>query len=77
VEDLDRRVRSRQPAPQTLQELQQALEQEVRPNVVVLKNFPTKVHCGKHVWCQNLISVSSGVKVAVYVHQLSFSSAAG
>jgi hypothetical protein len=28
LEDLDRRVRSRQPAPQTLQELQQALEQE-------------------------------------------------
>ena len=28
VDDLDRRVRSRQPAPQTLQELQQALEQE-------------------------------------------------
>ena len=28
VEDLDRRVRSRQPAPQTLQELQQVLEQE-------------------------------------------------
>jgi hypothetical protein len=27
-DDLDRRVRSRQPAPQTLQELQQALEQE-------------------------------------------------
>jgi len=28
VDDLDRRVRSRQPAPQTLQELQQALQQE-------------------------------------------------
>jgi hypothetical protein len=28
VDDLDRRVRSRQPATQTLQELQQALEQE-------------------------------------------------
>jgi len=28
VDDLDRRVRSRQPAPQTLQELLQALEQE-------------------------------------------------
>jgi hypothetical protein len=28
VDDLDRRVCSRQPAPQTLQELQQALEQE-------------------------------------------------
>ena len=28
VDDLDRRVRSRQPAPQILQELQQALEQE-------------------------------------------------
>jgi hypothetical protein len=27
-DDLDQRVRSRQPAPQTLQELQQALEQE-------------------------------------------------
>ena len=27
-DDLDRRVRSRQPAPQTLQELPQALEQE-------------------------------------------------
>ena len=27
-DDLDRRVRSRQPAPQTLQELQQAFEQE-------------------------------------------------
>jgi hypothetical protein len=30
VDDLDRRVRSRQPAPQSLQELQQALEQEWR-----------------------------------------------
>jgi hypothetical protein len=29
MDDLDRRVRSRQPAPQTLQELQQALEQEL------------------------------------------------
>ena len=28
VDELDRRVRSRQPAPQILQELQQALEQE-------------------------------------------------
>jgi hypothetical protein len=28
VDDLDRRVRSRQPAPQTLQEMQQALEKE-------------------------------------------------
>ena len=28
MDDLDRRVRSRQPAPQTLQEMQQALEQE-------------------------------------------------
>jgi hypothetical protein len=28
VDDLDRHVRSRQPAPQTLQELLQALEQE-------------------------------------------------
>jgi hypothetical protein len=28
VDDLDRRVLSRQPAPQTLQELQQSLEQE-------------------------------------------------
>jgi len=28
VDDLDRRVRSRQPVPQTVQELQQALEQE-------------------------------------------------
>ena len=28
MDDLDRRVRSRQPAPQTLQELQQVLEQE-------------------------------------------------
>ena len=28
MDDLDRRVRSRQPAPQTLQELLQALEQE-------------------------------------------------
>ena len=28
MNDLDRRVCSRQPAPQTLQELQQALEQE-------------------------------------------------
>jgi hypothetical protein len=28
VDDLDPRVRSRQPAPQYLQELQQALEQE-------------------------------------------------
>jgi hypothetical protein len=28
VDDLDQRERSRQPAPQTLQELQQALEQE-------------------------------------------------
>ena len=28
MDDLDRRVCSRQPAPQTLQELQQALEQE-------------------------------------------------
>jgi hypothetical protein len=37
----------------------------VRPSVVVMKNFPTEVHCGQHVWCQNLISVSSGVKVAV------------
>jgi hypothetical protein len=45
----------------------------VRPSVVVLKNFSTKVHCGQHVWFQNLISVSSGAKVAVDVHQLSFS----
>ena len=28
MNDLDRRMRSRQPAPQTLQELQQVLEQE-------------------------------------------------
>ena len=28
MDNLDRRVRSRQPAPQTLQELQQVLEQE-------------------------------------------------
>ena len=28
MDDLDRRVRSRQPAPQILQELQQALDQE-------------------------------------------------
>jgi hypothetical protein len=34
----------------------------VRPSVVVLKNFPAGVHCGKHVWCQNLISLSSGAK---------------
>ena len=45
----------------------------VRPRVVVLKNFPTEVHCGQYVWCQNLISVSSGVTVAGDVHQLSFS----
>ena len=38
----------------------------------VLKNFPTDVHCGKHLWCQNLISVSNGTKVARDVHQLSF-----
>ena len=31
----------------------------------MLKNFPTEVHYGQHVWCQNLISVSRGVKVAV------------
>ena len=30
----------------------------------MLTNFPTEVHCGKYVWCQNLISVSSGAKVA-------------
>ena len=30
MDDLDRRVRSRQPAPKSLQELQQALEQEWR-----------------------------------------------
>ena len=23
----------------------------------MLKNFPTEVHCGQHVWCQNLISL--------------------
>jgi hypothetical protein len=45
----------------------------VRPSVIVLTNFPTEVHCGKHVWCQNLISVSSGAKVAGDAHQLSFS----
>jgi hypothetical protein len=45
----------------------------VRASVVVLTNFPTAVHCGKHVWCQNLISVSSGAKVAWDAHQLSFS----
>jgi hypothetical protein len=45
----------------------------VRPCVVVQKNFPTEVHCGQHVWCQNLISVSGGAKVAVNVHQLRFS----
>jgi hypothetical protein len=28
MDDLDRRVRNRQPAPQTLQELQQVLEEE-------------------------------------------------
>jgi hypothetical protein len=28
VDDLDRRVRSRKPAPQALQELQQTIEQE-------------------------------------------------
>ena len=39
----------------------------------MLKNFPTEVHCGQHVWCQNLISVLSGVKVAGDMHQLSFS----
>ena len=39
----------------------------------MLKNFPTEVHCGQHVWCQNLISVSRGVQVAGEVHQLSFS----
>ena len=41
----------------------------VRASVVVLTNFPTAVHCGKHVWCQNLISVSSGAKVAWDAHQ--------
>ena len=46
----------------------------MRPSVVVLKNVPTEVHCGQHVMCQNLISVSSGAKVAGNVHQLSFSS---
>ena len=40
---------------------------------VVLKTFPTDVHCGQHVWCQNLISVSSGATVAGNVHQLRFS----
>ena len=44
----------------------------VPPSVVALKNFPTEVHCGQHVWCQKLISVSSGDKVAGDVHQLSF-----
>ena len=39
----------------------------------MLKYFPTEVHCGQHVWCQNLISVSNDVKVAGDVHQLSFS----
>ena len=39
----------------------------------MLKNFPTKVHCGQHVWYQNLISVSNGAKVVGDVHQLSFS----
>jgi hypothetical protein len=37
------------------------------------ENVPYDVHFGQHVWCQNLISVSSGVKVPVDVHQLSFS----
>ena len=45
----------------------------MRSSVIVLKNFPTEVHCGQHVWCQDLISVSSGVKVAGDVHQLRFS----
>jgi hypothetical protein len=36
----------------------------------VLKNIPVEVHCGQHVWCQNLISVSSGETVVVNVHQL-------
>jgi hypothetical protein len=40
---------------------------------VVLKTFPTEVHCWQHVWCQNLISVSRGAKVAGNVHQLRFS----
>jgi hypothetical protein len=42
-------------------------------SVVVLKNFPTEVYCGQHVWRQNLIYVSSGAKVAGDVHQLSLS----
>jgi len=45
----------------------------VQPSVIVLKNVPTEAHCGQHVWCQNLISVSNGVKVAGDVHQLSVS----
>ena len=44
----------------------------MRASVVVLKNVPTEVHCGQHVLCQNLISVSSGAKVAGNVHRLSF-----
>ena len=39
----------------------------------MLKNFPTEVHCGHFMWCQNLISVSSGAKLAEEVHQLHFS----
>ena len=38
----------------------------------VLKNFLTDVHSGQHLWCQNLISVSNGTKVARDVHQWSF-----
>ena len=39
----------------------------------MLKNIHTEVHCGQHVWGQNLISVSSSAKAAEDVHQLSFS----
>jgi hypothetical protein len=45
----------------------------VWPSVLVVTNFPTEAHFGQHVWCQNLISVSRGAKVAGDVDQLSFS----
>ena len=48
-EDLDRRVRSRQPTPQTLQELQQALEQErgrISQDRIsrLIESMPRRVH---------------------------------
>ena len=49
MDDLDRRVSNRQPAPKTLQELQQALEQEwgrIPQNRIrrLIESIPRRIH---------------------------------